>query len=98
IDPADGGRECGVGRGTHRQRIETELRDPRFASHCREVPARWRPSANPDPQQRWLTFVPESRQCDLGLRLLHRRDCLWSAKSTYAVDSVVWNLAFTNVT
>src|SRR5215472_5914819 len=57
IDPADSGRDCDLGRGTHCQRIETETRDPRFASHCREVPARWQPRANPRSQQRWLTFV-----------------------------------------
>src|SRR5215510_7940436 len=75
IDPADGGRKRDLGRGTHCQRIETETRDPRLASHCREVRARWRPRANARSPAAMADFRPEPRQCDRRLRLLHSRGC-----------------------
>ena len=39
IDPQDGRCESDLGRGTHRQRIESETGDPGVAPHRGEVPA-----------------------------------------------------------
>src|SRR5215472_17556765 len=74
IDPSDGGQECDLGRGTHRQRVAIETRYPSFTSHGREVPARWQSRANPRSPAAMADFRPEPRPCDRRLRLLHRRD------------------------
>src|SRR6185369_17172359 len=42
VDPRDGLRECDLGRGTHRQRTETQTRHPGFAPNGWEIPAGWR--------------------------------------------------------
>src|SRR5215831_1895967 len=57
IDPADGGRERDLGRGTHRQRIAMETRDPSFPRTVEKYLHVGGPVRTPDPQQRWLTFV-----------------------------------------
>jgi hypothetical protein len=61
VGPASGPREPHLGRGTHRQRVETEAGHPGFAPHGRQV-SRPGPRRKPDPSQRWLTFVRNHAQ------------------------------------
>src|SRR5215472_14300846 len=72
-DPQNGGRECDLGRGTHRRRTEAKAGNPGVAADGGEIPTAGRPEAGARSSATMADIHPESRQGDRGVRLLRRR-------------------------